>query len=317
MERLDKPKVTLVAYNIIRHLDGDVEHMVLVLKHIEVLVREYFSFIYNYKATIAEDWYIAKHGGVNLCNYYLLHDYHSPVYDCMLADQKEQSLKVCDRMESTISMECSQSSPRLCPIGSSFFFISVWVHVYIHFNMYDHVLSLPIPMDRGSYCVTRDDTLWKRYRLRLSQQAQTGQRSAWALPRRRKPVPVSGLNFPNRIFDVLTDILDGEIGYRRQNYQVPSESLIEAIKAEDFLMLELGYLLPDIHTVLYLPIKVWPNRWQMRTPKISFCSKILPAPTNTPEEVGSAWLPRVTYSSWGECGGCYYQWSVETMKERS
>lgn len=58
MERLDKPEVTLIAYNIIRHLDRNVDHMVHMLKHAEVLVREYFSFIYNHKATIADDRYI-------------------------------------------------------------------------------------------------------------------------------------------------------------------------------------------------------------------------------------------------------------------
>ncbi|KAH7224383.1 uncharacterized protein BKA55DRAFT_697220 [Fusarium redolens] len=67
-----------------------------------------------------------------------------------------------------------------------------------------------------------------------------------------KRVPVSRLDYPNRIVDVLkvaTAMLHGEIEYRRQNYHVAFEALREAIKAEDSLMYTepWGWMLPARH----------------------------------------------------------------------
>jgi tetratricopeptide (TPR) repeat protein len=67
-----------------------------------------------------------------------------------------------------------------------------------------------------------------------------------------KRVPESRLDFPNRIVDILkvaTAMLDGEIEYRRQNYDISFECLREAIKAEDALMYTepWGWMVPARH----------------------------------------------------------------------
>ncbi|KAL6903855.1 hypothetical protein GGI43DRAFT_421394 [Trichoderma evansii] len=230
MERSDEPEVTLAACDIIRDLVPDVGHMFRMPTHIDVLVGEYRrSITYNYKATVADDRYFAKHGGLNFYSFYRLHDYHSLVYACM----------ACDRMESAITREMlTVKSPPMADWLE--FSLAVRVHVYIRFGMWEDILALPIPGDKDLYCVTIVMTHYGKgiaYASLNRLEAADAQRELYHKAAKR--VPDSRLDFPNRIVDVLkvaTAMLNGEIEYRRQNYQVAFESLREAIKAEDSLM---------------------------------------------------------------------------------
>ncbi|RKU49566.1 hypothetical protein DL546_009320 [Coniochaeta pulveracea] len=253
MERSDEPEVTLAACDIIRDLVPDAGHMCHMPTHIDVLVGEYKrSMVYNYKATVADDRYFAKHGGVNFYSFYRLHDYHSLVYACMLAGQKEQSLEACDRMEATITEDMlTVKSPPMADWLE--FFLAVRVHVYVRFGMWDELLAMSIPEDKDLYCVTTVMTYYGKgvaYAALNRLQEADAQRELYREAAKR--VPESRLDYPNRIVDVLkvaTAMLDGEIEYRRQNYDLAFERLREAIKAEDALMYTepWGWMLPARH----------------------------------------------------------------------
>jgi hypothetical protein len=70
-ERSDEPEAALPACDIIRDLVPDAGHMSHMPTHIDVLVGEYRrSMAYNHKATLADDQYFAKHGGLNFYSFY-------------------------------------------------------------------------------------------------------------------------------------------------------------------------------------------------------------------------------------------------------
>ncbi|KAF5577621.1 tetratricopeptide-like helical [Fusarium pseudocircinatum] len=253
MERSDEPEVALPACDIIRDLVPDAGHMYHMPTHIDVLVGEYRrSMLYNHKATLADDRYFAKHGGVNFYSFYRLHDYHSLIYACMLAGQRERALEACGRMEATITKEMlTVKSPPMADWLE--FFLAVRVHVYIRFGMWGEVLGLTIPEDKELYCVTTVMIYYGKgiacASLNRLEEADT-QRSLFREAAKR--VPDSRLDYPNRIVDVLkvaTSMLDGEIEYQRQNYGVAFEALREAIKAEDSLLYTepWGWMVPARH----------------------------------------------------------------------
>ncbi|KAJ4129113.1 hypothetical protein NW768_007644 [Fusarium equiseti] len=253
MERSDEPEAALPACDIIRDLVPDAGHMFHMPTHIDVLVGEYRrSMSYNHKATLADDRYFSKHGGVNFYSFYRLHDYHSLIYACMLAGQKRQALEACDRMEATITEEMLtvESTPMADWLE---FFLAVRVHIYIRFGMWEEILELEIPKDKDLYCVT---TVMRYYGKGIAYASLSklveadSQRELFREAAKR--VPDSRLDYPNRIVDVLkvaTAMLDGEIEYRRQRYDVAFESLREAIKAEDSLTYTepWGWMLPARH----------------------------------------------------------------------
>lgn len=253
MEMSDTPEVALAACDIIRDLVPDAGHMFHMPTHIDVLVGEYRrAMAYNYKATVADDKYFAKHGGVNFYSFYRLHDYHSLIYAAMLAGQSRVALESVDRMEATITREMlTVESPPMADWLE--FFVAVRVHVLIRFGMWDDLKRLAIPEDKELYCVT---TVMTHYGKGIAYAATRDLDSADAQRKlfreAAKRVPPSRLDFPNRIVDVLkvaAAMLDGEIEYRRQNYEAAFGHIREAIRHEDALHYTepWGWMLPARH----------------------------------------------------------------------
>jgi len=208
--------------------------------------------LYNHIATVADDKFFARQGGVNFYSFYRLHDYHSLIYAAMLAGQSKIALESCDRMEATITEEMLRvKSPPMADWLE--FFLAVRVHVLIRFGRWEELKSLQIPEDKDLYCVT---IAMRHYGMGIAYAATDDLRNADAqrdlFQEASKRVPESRLDFPNRIVDVLKvarSMLNGEIEYRRQNYDVAFSSIRRAIQFEDELMYTepWGWMLPARH----------------------------------------------------------------------
>lgn len=239
MEMSSTPEAALIPADQLRSLAPDAGHAHHMPSHIDVLVGDYRRAIdTNIKATQADDRYYAKEGGCNFYSLYRLHDYHSLIYAAMMADQSRVALDSVERMEATIPEELLViESPPMATWME--FFKSVRIHVLIRFGMWEELKSLPIPQNKELYCSTIAMTHY-------------GKGIAWATTRNveeadkerelfrvaAKLVPSTRLVFPNKVIDVLavaTAMLDGEIEYRRGNYDAAFESLQLAITREDSL----------------------------------------------------------------------------------
>lgn len=247
------PSVALPAADRLRHLVPDAGHLHHMPTHLDVLVGDYRRAIdSNTQAVLADEKYLAHRGAKNLYSFYRLHNYHSLIYAAMLSGQSRIALEALDGMESSLTDDVLRvESPPLADWLE--FFKSVRVHVYIRFGFWEQLKDLPLPADQDLYCVT---TAFIHY----------GKAIAWAatrnLPEADKEreryhaaaarVPWSRRDHPNRIVDILrvaTAMLDGEIEYRRGNFEVAFEHLRAAIKADDALMYTepWGWMLPTRH----------------------------------------------------------------------
>jgi hypothetical protein len=104
--------------------------------------------LYNHKATVADDNFFVKQGGLNFCSFYRLHNYHSLIYAAMLVGQSQVALESCDRMEATITEEMLRvKSPPMADWLE--FFLAVRVHVLIRFGRWDELKKLQIPEDNS------------------------------------------------------------------------------------------------------------------------------------------------------------------------
>lgn len=253
MEMSDTPEVALMPANYLRNLVPDSGHMCHMPSHIDVLVGDYRRAIdTNMKATIADDKFFAKRGGRSFYSFYRLHNYHSLIYAAMLAGQSRVALEAVERMEATITEDLLlMDSPPMANWMEVF--KSVRIHVLIRFGMWDELKTQPIPENKQLYCVTLAMTHYGRG----IAWAATGNVSEADKERElfraaAKRVPRSRLSFPNRVVDVLkvaVAMLDGEIEYRRANYDVAFESLRLAVARDDALVYgePWGWMLPTRH----------------------------------------------------------------------
>lgn len=261
MEMSATPEAALKAADMIRELVPDTGHTYHMPAHIDVLVGDYRRAVeYNLKATIADDKFFKNDGGLTFYSYYRMHDYHSLIYAAMLAGKSKAALSATTRMEAAITEDILRvEKPALANWME--FFLAVRVHVYIRFGMWDELLALEILEDKNLYCVTN---VMRHYGKAIAHaakwQVDKAEEERKLYEAAAKIVPPTRLDFPNKITDILhvaTAMLDGEIEYRKGNYDVAFQRLRDAISLEDKLPFAepWGWMLPARHAYAALSLE--------------------------------------------------------------
>lgn len=240
MEMSSTPEVALVPADHLRNLCPDSGHLCHMPSHLDILLGNYREAIAaNMKATIADDKYFKQHGDCNFYSLYRLHDYHSLIYAAMLAGQSKVALDATSRMEATISEKLlrMQSPPMAKWLE---IFCAIRVHVLIRFGRWTDILDLPIPKDEKLYCSTVAMTYYgKGIANAVLGNIDQAEHYRQLYKDAAVKVPPDHMDFPNKVsdlFKVATAMLDGELEYRKGNYDVAFANLREAIKAEDSLL---------------------------------------------------------------------------------
>lgn len=261
MEMSATPEAALPAADMIRDQVPDTGHTYHMPAHIDVLIGDYRRAVeYNLKATIADDKFFKQNGDLTFYNYYRLHDYHSLIYAAMLAGKSKAALNATDRMEATIT-EPLLRIERPALVNWMEFFKAVRVHVYIRFGMWAELKKLKPLEDKQLYCVTN---VMRHYGKAIAH-AATGEveeadKEHELFRQASQLVPPTRLDFPNKILDILkvaSAMLNGEIEYRRGNYDQSFESLRRAISLEDELPFAepWGWMLPARHAYAALSLE--------------------------------------------------------------
>lgn len=242
MEMSKTPEVALVAADYLRALTPEAGHLVHMPSHLDILVGDYRRAIAsNADACIADEKWVAEHGGNNFYTFYRLHNYHSLIYAAMFAGQYKVCINTIERMESSLPESLLRiESPPMADWCESW--VSVRVHVLVRFGKWDEILALKFPQDKELYSVT---TAMYHYGKGVAHAAKGRIEDAQrerdllheAVPR-VQPTRIAG-DFPNKavvVLEVAKAMLDGELEYRRGNYEVAFQHLRDAIDRDDALV---------------------------------------------------------------------------------
>jgi len=247
------PAIALPAADHLRVLVPDAGHLHHMPSHLDVLVGDYRRAVAaNAAAVLADNKYLEREGAKNMYSFYRLHNYHSLIYAATLAGQRKQALRVLDPMEASITQEVLRiDSPPLADWLE--FFLSVRVHVYVRFGMWEELLALSIPDDKELYCTTTVMTYYgKAIAYAATNRVLEAEEQRKLYDAAAKLVPPSRRDYPNRIIDILkvaTAMLDGEIEYRKGNFERAFASLRLAIQEDDNLLYTepWGWMVPTRH----------------------------------------------------------------------
>jgi tetratricopeptide (TPR) repeat protein len=244
MEMSNTPEAAMPIANRLRQLTPDAGHMNHMPSHLDVLVGDWKSAIEaNAAACVADEKYRYSHvdNTRDFYTMYRLHNYHSLIYAAMFAGRKEVALEAVLRMEDSLSEGLLRvQSPPLADWLEVY--CTVRVHVLIRFGMWEDLVALPLPpVDKQDlYCTT---TAMIHYGKGIAY-AATGrimdasrQRELFQTSSSR--VPISRMIYPNKCVDMLAvaqGMLDGELEYRKGNFDVAFAHLKQAIVCEDALL---------------------------------------------------------------------------------
>jgi tetratricopeptide (TPR) repeat protein len=253
MEMSPTPEKALSIADRLRGLVPDAGHLHHMPSHLDVLCGDYRRVVSgNSDAIRADEKYLRRAGAMNFYTLYRSHNYHFKIYGAMFLGQSKTALETAAQLEASIPEELLRvESP---PMGDWLEgFLAMRVHVLIRFGRWAEILSQPMPSDTGLYCVT---TAMLHYARAVAYSA-TGEIDEAEAERElfrhaAGQVPGTRMLFNNTCRDILaiaSAMLDGELAYRKGEYDVAFASLERSIELDDNLPYDepWGWMQPTRH----------------------------------------------------------------------
>jgi tetratricopeptide (TPR) repeat protein len=253
MEMSPTPEAASEAGDLLRHLVPDAGHLRHMPSHIDVLTGDYRAVIEaNQAAYEADERYVAAEGVMNAYTLYRAHDLHFLVYGAMFVGDRATALDAAGRLAAGIPESLLRvESPPMADLLEAF--VPVRVHVLIRFGMWEELIEEPLPQDHELYAAT---TAFVRYGRGVAYSA-TGriaeaERERELFRAAAARVPATRNLFNNTVADLLAiaaEMLDGELLYRRGDYDEAFAALRRSIELDDNLPYDepWGWMQPTRH----------------------------------------------------------------------
>jgi len=253
MEMSARPEDALRAGDLLRDLVPDAGHLRHMPTHLDVLCGDYRSVVAgNSAAIVADEKFRAQHGAMNFYTLYRAHNYHFKVYGAMFLGQERTALEAAGQLAAAIPGDLLRvQDPPMADWLEGF--VAIRLHVLIRFGRWAEILAAPLPADPDLYLVTTAMTHYAKgvAHAATGQVAQAaGEQARFAAAVAR--VPRTRTIFNNTCQDILAvagAMLDGEVEYRRGNYDEAFRVLRRAVELDDGLPYDepWGWMQPARH----------------------------------------------------------------------
>jgi tetratricopeptide (TPR) repeat protein len=255
MEMSPFPELALKAGDKLRRLVPDSGHLIHMPTHIDILCGHYHDVLVgNQDAMAADRKFLERDGYLNLYSAYRIHDYHFAIYGAMFLGQYEPALAVAQELIETTPEDLLRlPSPPMADIIESY--ISMKQHVMIRFGKWREIIAEELPRDPELYCVTTAMIHYAKgvAHAALGEVAEAEVEKARFLAAKAR-VPESRLLHNNTCQDLLAiaeAMLDGEIEYRKENYDEAFAHLRRSVELDDGLPYDepWGWIQPARHAL--------------------------------------------------------------------
>ena len=253
MEMSARPEDALHAGDLLRDLVPDAGHLRHMPTHLDVLCGDYRSVVAgNSAAIVADEKFRAQRGAMNFYTLYRAHNYHFKVYGAMFLGQERTALEAAGQLAAAIPGDLLRvQDPPMADWLEGF--VAMRLHVLIRFGRWAEILAAPLPADPDLYLVTTAMTHYAKgvAHAATGQVAQAaGEQARFAAAVAR--VPRTRTIFNNTCEDILAvagAMLDGEVEYRRGNYDEAFRLLRRAVELDDGLPYDepWGWMQPARH----------------------------------------------------------------------
>ena len=217
--------------------------------HIDVLVGDYAAVINtNQKAIAADAEFLRREGADNFYSLYRMHNYHFVVYGAMFDGQKELALSAARDLVRQPPEDVLREQADLMDA-----FIPTPLHVLVRFGEWEKILAEPepaeyLPMTRAIWHYARTLAFAATARIREAEAEQQRFEEV------RKSVPETSRLFQNLSKDILgvaDAMIQGEIAYRKGNFDDAFKHLREAVQRDDALNYDepWGWMQPARHAL--------------------------------------------------------------------
>ncbi len=255
MEMSPTPELALRAGDRLRELVPDAGHLIHMPTHIDVLCGNYHdTVVYNQKAVEADRRWLAREGLFNVYTLYRNHNHHFVIYGAMFSGQYSAAMDAAEELIETIPEDFLRiESPPMADSAEAF--IAMKQHVFVRFGKWQEIIDEPLPEDPELYLAT---TAIMLYTKALAHSAlgniAEAEAAREAFLAARELVPDSRRVHNNTVVDLLQvaeAMVDGELEYRRGNFEEAFAHLRRAVELEDNLLYDepWGWMQPTRHAL--------------------------------------------------------------------
>jgi len=255
MEMSPFPQRALRHGDKLRNLVPDSGHLVHMPTHIDVLCGNYRDVVvYNQKAVEVDRKYLAREGPGGIYAMYRSHDHHFIIYGAMFLGQFEPAIKAAQELIDTTPEELLRvPSPPMADFLESY--LATKQHVLVRFGKWREIIAQELPKDRDLYCSTTAMILYaKGLAHSVLGEIAEAEKARTAFLAAKARVPDTRRLHNNTVVDMLAiaeEMLNGELEYRRGNFDAAFAHLRRSVELEDSLPYDepWGWMQPTRHAL--------------------------------------------------------------------
>ena len=251
MEMSPTPEKALRMGDTLVNLVPDAGHLQHMPTHVDVLCGGYENVVRrNQRAFEADKLFIAREGMMGFYSTYICHDIHFILYGAMFLGQFAPAIAAAEQLEELLTPEVVE--PAADWLES---YYGMRQHVLVRFGRWEELKQTKLPKDQELYCFT---TALVHYS-RTVAYAATGEVEKAEAERvlflaAQKRVPETRLLFNNTcesILEIAEQMMEGELAYRKEDYDVAFAHLRKSVAMDDALPYEepWGWMQPTRHAL--------------------------------------------------------------------
>jgi len=255
MEMSPFPQRALRAGDRLREIVPDSGHLIHMPTHIDVLCGNYHDvLVYNQKALAPDRRFLAYAEDPGVYLIYVIHNFHFAIYGAMFLGQYTAAIATAEELIATVPEAVLRiQSPPMADFLEGY--LTMKQHVLVRFGKWREIVAQKLPEDRELYC---SNVAMMHYAKAVAHSALGNVGEAEAEKARfvaaKARVPEGRRVHNNTMVDLLgvaEEMLEGELEYRKGNYDAAFAHLRKSVELDDALPYDepWGWMQPTRHAL--------------------------------------------------------------------
>jgi tetratricopeptide (TPR) repeat protein len=255
MEMSPFPQRALRAGDRLREIMPDSGHLIHMPTHIDVLCGYYRDVLaYNQKALDTDRRFLAYSDDPGIYLIYVIHNFHFAIYGAMFLGQYTPAIEAAEELIATVPEAALRiESPPMADFLEAY--LTMKQHVLVRFGKWREIIAQEPPQDQELYC---SNVAMMHYAKAVAhsalgnvEEAETEKAQFLAAKAR---MPESRRVHNNTVIDLLgvaEEMLNGELEYRKENYDAAFAHLRKSVELDDALPYDepWGWMQPSRHAL--------------------------------------------------------------------
>lgn len=255
MEMSPFPQKALRVGDRLRQIAPDAGHLIHMPTHLDVLCGHYHDvLVYNQKALDADRKFLAYSDDPGIYLIYVIHNFHFAIYGAMFLGQYTAAMSAAEELIATVPEEVLRmQSPPMADFLEGY--LTMKQHVLVRFGKWREIIAQPLPEDQELYA---SNVAMIHYAKAVAHSALGNIKEAEdervLFKAAKQRVPESRRVHNNTVVDLLgvaEEMLNGELEYRKGNFDVAFAHLRKSVELDDNLPYDepWGWMQPTRHAL--------------------------------------------------------------------